>query len=62
MTRSSKPFCLISSRLASMHTKWIMPRHYYIYTRPIAEARAVGFEMRRLEMLERELLFINAQL
>ena len=35
---------------------------YYIYTRPIAEARAVGFEMPRLEMLERELLFINAQL
>ena len=33
----------------------------YIYTRPIAEARAVGFEMPRLEMLERELLFIDAR-
>ena len=32
---------------------------YYLYTRPIAEARAVGFEMPRLEMLERELLFID---
>ncbi len=31
----------------------------YLYTRPIAEARAVGFEMPRLEMLERELLFID---
>lgn len=34
---------------------------HYIYTRPIAEARAVGFEMPRLEMLERELLFIDAR-
>lgn len=34
---------------------------HYIYTRPIAEARAVGFEMSRLEMLERELLFIDAR-
>ena len=33
---------------------------HYIYTRPIAEARAVGFAMPRLEMLERELLFIDA--
>ena len=32
---------------------------YYIYTRPIAEARAVGFAMPRLEMLERELLFVG---
>ena len=32
---------------------------YYLYTRPIAEARAVGFAMPRLEMLERELLFID---
>lgn len=34
---------------------------HYIYTRPIAEARAIGFEMPRLEMLERELLFMNQQ-
>ena len=34
---------------------------HYIYTRPIAEARAVGFAMPRLEMLERELLFIDAR-
>jgi 2-dehydropantoate 2-reductase len=32
---------------------------HYLYTRPIAEARAVGFAMPRLEMLERELLFID---
>ena len=32
---------------------------YYLYTRPIAEARGVGFAMPRLEMLERELLFID---
>ncbi|MBP5770830.1 MAG: putative 2-dehydropantoate 2-reductase [Bacteroidaceae bacterium] len=34
---------------------------HYLYTRPIAEARAVGFAMPRLEMLERELLFIDSQ-
>ena len=34
---------------------------HYIYTRPIAEARAVGFAMPRLEMLERELMFIDAR-
>ena len=34
---------------------------HYLYTRPIAEARAAGFQMPRLEMLERELLFIDAQ-
>ena len=32
---------------------------YYLYTRPIAEARAGGFEMPRLQMLERELLFLD---
>ena len=32
---------------------------YYLYTRPIAEAMAAGFPMPRLQMLERELLFIN---
>lgn len=31
----------------------------YIYTRPIAEARSAGFDMPRLEMLERELRFID---
>ena len=34
---------------------------YYLYTRPIADARAVGFQMPRLQMLERELLFIDEQ-
>lgn len=34
---------------------------HYIYTRPIAEARAAGFPMPRLKMLERELLFIDSQ-
>lgn len=34
---------------------------HYLYTRPIAEARAAGFAMPRLEMLERELLFIDAR-
>lgn len=29
----------------------------YLYTHPIAEARAAGYEMKRLEMLEAELLF-----
>lgn len=33
---------------------------YYLYTRPIAEARAAGYEMPRLQMLERQLLFIDA--
>ena len=31
----------------------------YIYTRPIAEARRVGAAMPRLEMLERELRFLE---
>jgi len=33
----------------------------YIYSRPIAIARQAGFAMPRLEMLERELLFLNAK-
>lgn len=33
---------------------------HYLYTRPIAEARAVGFHMPRLHMLEQQLLFIDA--
>lgn len=33
----------------------------YIYSRPIAEARTAGFAMTRLEMLERELRFIDAR-
>lgn len=33
---------------------------HYLYTRPIAEARAVGFDMPRLQMLEQQLLFIDA--
>ena len=32
---------------------------YYLYTRPIAEAAKVGFEMPRLQMLESELLFLK---
>ena len=31
----------------------------YIYTRPIAEARAAGFDMPKLAMLEAELRFID---
>ena len=34
----------------------------YLYTRPIAEAKKVGFEMPKLAMLEAELKFIEAQL
>ena len=34
---------------------------HYLYTQPIAEARAAGFAMPRLQMLERELLFIDKQ-
>lgn len=34
---------------------------YYLYTRPIAEARAAGFAMPRLEMLEAELRFLAGQ-
>lgn len=33
---------------------------YYLYTRPIAEAKKVGFEMPKLAMLEAELRFIEA--
>lgn len=32
---------------------------YYLYTRPIAEAKKVGFEMPKLAMLEAELRFIG---
>lgn len=32
---------------------------YYLYTRPIVEARKAGFPMPRLEMLESELLFLQ---
>lgn len=31
----------------------------YLYTRPIAEAKKVGFHMTKLEMLEQELRFLN---
>ena len=34
----------------------------YLYSRPIAEAKKVGFEMPKLAMLEAELKFIEAQL
>ena len=33
----------------------------YIYSKPISEARKVGFEMPRFEMLERELRFLDEQ-
>ena len=33
---------------------------YYLYSRPIAEAKKVGFEMPKLAMLEAELRFIEA--
>jgi len=33
----------------------------YLYTRPIAEARRVGYEMPRLEMLEQELSFLDVK-
>ena len=32
---------------------------YYLYTRPLQEARAAGFRMPKLEMLEAELLFLS---
>ena len=34
----------------------------YLHTRPIAEAKKVGFDMPKLAMLEAELKFIEAQL
>ena len=33
----------------------------YLYTRPIAEAKKVGFEMPKLAMLEAELRFLTAE-
>ena len=33
---------------------------YYLYTRPIEEARKAGFHMPKLEMLEQELLFLES--
>jgi 2-dehydropantoate 2-reductase len=33
----------------------------YLYTRPIAEAQAAGFEMPKLSMLESELRFLQSQ-
>ena len=32
---------------------------YYLYTRPIEEAKKAGYEMRKLEMLEQELRFLE---
>ena len=32
---------------------------YYLYSRPIVEAQAHGYEMRRMRMLEEQLLFIQ---
>ena len=32
---------------------------YYLYTRPIEEAKKAGYQMRRLEMLEQELRFLE---
>ena len=40
------------------HRKMEIP---YLYTRPIAEAKKVGFEMPKLAMLEAELRFIESQ-
>lgn len=34
---------------------------YYLYTRPIMEAKKAGFQMSKLEMLEAELRFIESQ-
>ena len=34
---------------------------YYLYTRPIEEARKVGFAMPKLEMLEAQLKFLAAR-
>jgi 2-dehydropantoate 2-reductase len=34
---------------------------YYLYTRPIEEARKAGFEMPKLSMLEAELKFKESQ-
>lgn len=32
---------------------------YYLYTRPILEAKKVGYEMKKLSMLEAELKFLS---
>jgi 2-dehydropantoate 2-reductase len=32
---------------------------YYLYTRPVAEAKKAGFEMKKLEMLEAQLRFLG---
>jgi 2-dehydropantoate 2-reductase len=32
----------------------------YLYTRPIAEAKKVGFDMPKLAMLEAELIFLES--
>ena len=34
----------------------------YLYTRPLAEAKAAGFRMLKLEMLEQQLRFIEKEL
>lgn len=33
----------------------------YIYTRPIEKAREAGYQMRKLEMLEQELRFLESK-
>ena len=58
MSRQSKSEDLISNSLISSDFHRPMEIEY-LYTRPIAEAKKVGFEMPKLAMLEAELKFIE---
>ena len=56
MTRKMKPYSP-SMKVDFDHRRPM--EIYYLYSRPIAAAQAHGFEMRRMRMLEEQLLFIQ---
>lgn len=56
MTRKMKPY----SPSMKVDYDYRRPMEiYYLYSRPVAEAQAHGYEMRRMRMLEEQLLFIQ---
>lgn len=56
MTRKMKPYSP-SMKVDYDHRRPM--EIYYLYSRPIVEAQAHGYEMRRMRMLEEQLLFIQ---
>ena len=56
-TRLMKPY---SPSMKVDHTHHRPMEIYYLYTRPIEEARKHGYDMKRMRMLEQQLRFIAA--